>query len=219
MWIDLATPWQACLEEAWAAYCAGSKPIGAVVADGEGRILSRGRNHIKDEDAEKGEVCRNQLAHAELNALLKVDPISKTILHKSTLYSTLQPCPLCFGAFYMSGVRELCYAARDAYGGSDDLLGKTPYLSVKPIRVHPPQDAELEQMVIAMLTADTLAESSLRLDVVVEAERRIQPEAVEFGEFLFRDKWLPQMRKDQFTAKAMYDNLRYLYITIHPASQ
>jgi tRNA(adenine34) deaminase len=36
MWADLPAPWQACLEEAWAAYRAGSVPIGAVVTDGRG---------------------------------------------------------------------------------------------------------------------------------------------------------------------------------------
>lgn len=194
-------------------------PIGAVVVDMGGKILSRGRNHRKDEEADKGEICGNHLAHAELNALLKIASLSKTVLHKSTLYTTLQPCPLCFGAFYMSGVRELRYAARDAYAGSDDLLGKTPYLSVKPIHVIPPQDEELEQMIIALFAAETLADFANRPDVVVEAERKIQPKAVEFGEFLFREKWLQRMRTEKLAAKAMYDNLRYLYTTIHPTAK
>ena len=43
-WGTLAPPWQACLEGAWQAYCAGSLPIGAVVTDAAGAILSRGRN-------------------------------------------------------------------------------------------------------------------------------------------------------------------------------
>jgi tRNA(adenine34) deaminase len=215
MWIDLAAPWQACLEEAWTAYCAGSMPIGAVVVDAEGKILSRGRNHRKDEKADKGEICGNHLAHAELNALLKVANFSKTILHKSTLYTTLQPCPLCFGAFYMSGIRNLCYAARDAYAGSDDLLGKTPYLSVKPIQVIPPQDKELEHMIIALFAAETLEDFANRPDVVIEAERGIQPNAVEFGEFLYREKWLKRMRAEKYNTRTMYDNLYYIHTNIY----
>jgi len=45
-WDRLSLPWQACLEEAWSAYCASTIPIGAVVVDADGRILSRGRNRI-----------------------------------------------------------------------------------------------------------------------------------------------------------------------------
>jgi tRNA(adenine34) deaminase len=214
MWIDLSAPWQVCLEEAWAAFCAGSIPIGAVVVDAEGKILSRGRNHRKDEQAGKGEICGNHLAHAEINALLKVADLDKKTAYKSALYTTLQPCPLCFGAFYMSGLRELRYAARDAYAGSDDLLGKTPYLSIKPIRVIPPQDEELERMVIALFIAETLADFANRPDVVVEAERTIQPVAVDFGEFLYREKWLPKMAQNKMTPKAMYENLIFLYTNV-----
>jgi tRNA(adenine34) deaminase len=211
MWVDLAAPWQACLEEAWAAYCAGSIPIGAVVVDKDSKILSRGRNHRKDDLAERGEICGHHLAHAEINALLKVTDLDKETAHKAALYTTLQPCPMCFGAFYMSGIRELRYAARDAYAGSDDLLGKTPYLSIKPIHVVPPQDAELEKMVIGLFVAETLADFGNRPDVVIEAERRILPVAVEFGEFLFKEHWLSRMAQTKLTPKAMYENLIYLY--------
>lgn len=217
MWVDLAAPWQVCLEEAWAAFCAGSIPIGAVVVDEHGKILSRGRNHRKDDFAEKGEICGNHLAHAEINALLKVADLDKETAHKSALYTTLQPCPLCFGAFYMSGLRELRYAARDAYAGSDDLLGKTPYLSIKPIRVIPPQDAELEKMVTGLFVAETLADFGNRPDMVVEAERKIQPVAVEFGEFLYKEKWLPRMAQTKLTPKAMYENLIYLFNNVFTA--
>jgi hypothetical protein len=111
----------------------------------------------------------------------------------------------------MSGLRELRYAARDAYAGSDDLLGKTPYLSIKPIRVIPPQDAELEKMVTGLFVAETLADFGNRPDMVVEAERKIQPVAVEFGEFLYNEKWLPRMAQTKLTPKAMYENLIYLF--------
>jgi tRNA(Arg) A34 adenosine deaminase TadA len=210
MWIDLAAPWQACLEEAWVACLAGSMPIGAVVVDEHGKILSRGRNHRRDDLAEKGEICGNHLAHAEINALLKVADLDKATAHKSALYTTLQPCPLCFSAFYMSGLRELRYAARDAYGGSDDLLGKTPYLSLKPIHVVPPQDEELERMIAALFIADTLADINYQPGLVMEEERKILPIAVEFGEFLYKEKWLLRMAQSKLTPKAMYENLIFL---------
>lgn len=53
MWDTLSPAWQVCLEEAWAAYCAGSLPIGACISDPDGQILSRGRNRIDDTEGEK----------------------------------------------------------------------------------------------------------------------------------------------------------------------
>jgi hypothetical protein len=46
MWSDLLKPWQACFELAWEAYCEDCIPIGAVVTDENGKILSRGRNRV-----------------------------------------------------------------------------------------------------------------------------------------------------------------------------
>ena len=44
MWDSLAPVWQACLEEAWLAYCAGSVPIGAAVADAHGQVIVASNN-------------------------------------------------------------------------------------------------------------------------------------------------------------------------------
>ena len=72
-WESLAAPWQCCLEEAWAAYGAGSIPIGAAITDQQGRILARGRNRIFEETAPGKLLCGHRLAHAEMNALIALD--------------------------------------------------------------------------------------------------------------------------------------------------
>jgi tRNA(adenine34) deaminase len=46
MWDTLDLPWQAALEMAWEAYCVGTIPIGAAVADADDNIVARGRNRI-----------------------------------------------------------------------------------------------------------------------------------------------------------------------------
>jgi len=72
-WSDLHEPWQVCLEEAWQGYVAGSLPIGAAVVDDGGKVVSRGRNHIQDEEALlPGQFGQHKLAHAELNAILAI---------------------------------------------------------------------------------------------------------------------------------------------------
>jgi tRNA(Arg) A34 adenosine deaminase TadA len=114
-------PWKACFEEAWAAYCNGSIPIGAVLVDEEDHIVSRGRNRVHEAAAPDNQTCSNRLAHAEINALLQIKTTSSDELKRYTLYSTTEPCVLCFGAIVMSGVRKVRYAASDPIAGGIDL--------------------------------------------------------------------------------------------------
>jgi len=53
----------------WEAYLAGTIPVGAVVVDEAGEVLSQGRNRIFDEPRD-GHLGGSRLAHAEVNALL-----------------------------------------------------------------------------------------------------------------------------------------------------
>lgn len=48
MWQDLERPWQVAFEMAWESYKNGTIPIGAVITDVEGNIVSKGRNRIRD---------------------------------------------------------------------------------------------------------------------------------------------------------------------------
>jgi len=72
MWENLSPPWQVALEMAWEAYCAGTIQIGAVIADVSGNVILHGRNRILEISAPENQACNNELAHAELNALLSV---------------------------------------------------------------------------------------------------------------------------------------------------
>jgi len=149
IWERLARPWQCCLEEAWMAYCSGSTPIGAVISDATGHIIARGRNRIYDAVGEGPHLHGHDLAHAEVNALVTVD-YAGLDRQMCALYTTTEPCPLCFGAFYMSGLRELHYASHESWAGSVNLLGTTPYLQRKHIRLFGPDDPDLEALIVAM---------------------------------------------------------------------
>jgi tRNA(adenine34) deaminase len=137
MWSDLPQPWQVCLELAWEAYCDGCVPIGAAVTDAGGEIISRGRNRIYDVTIPEKRSRGRPLAHAEVEALQGVD-YQANDPHICTLYTTTEPCPMCMGTFYMSGLRTLHFASRDPFAGSTNLLGTTWYLSHKPIKVSGP---------------------------------------------------------------------------------
>ena len=121
MWENIPKPWQLAFVEAWEAYCAGSIPIGAVLVDASGEVVCRGRNRIHDRSAPAGQICANKLAHAELNVLLQVVIGEAGKLPDCTLYTTTEPCVLCFGAIVMAGVRRVRHAAADALAGGADL--------------------------------------------------------------------------------------------------
>jgi len=156
-------------------------------------IMARGRNQIAGDG--DGLVRGHELAHAELNALLAVNLQSDhRVVHQWSLYTIMEPCPLCMGAFYMSGIRNLHYAARDPYAGSVNLLGTTPYLKRKPIRVTHPDDPALEDIVIGLNLELMLSTYELLSPLFIQIWRDAVPRGVALGERLFESKLLSQMR-------------------------
>ncbi|HZU86098.1 MAG TPA: nucleoside deaminase [Anaerolineaceae bacterium] len=211
MWNDLALPWKICLEESWAAYCSGTIPIGAVILDAEGNPLARGRNQIIYNGTGTGPVRNHELAHAELNALLQCDLTGPRRTY--ALYTLIEPCPLCMGAFYMSGIRQLHYAAPDPYAGSVNLLNTTPYLSRKPILVFPPQNEDLQTLAAALHTEHMLSRSFTVQDFF-ESWREVLPAGVALGESLARSGQLRALRDRRASAMEMVEELSVMIINI-----
>ncbi len=209
MWTKFSQPWQICLEEAWAAYCAGNFPIGAVIANDDGEILARGRNQIRDNGSVTGIVRNHRLAHAELNALLSFETRKKGPI--TALYALLEPCPLCFSAFYMSGIRRLHVAARDPLAGSTNLLNTTPYLERKQIDIHLSDDSALETLVIALNIEYVLREYK-NPEKMLRNWRDVLPHGVELGERLSHSGELYSMSKEGFSAQRMVEELGEMII-------
>lgn len=92
----------------------GEVPVGAVlVRDGE--IIAEGCNgSITNHDA---------TAHAEIEVIRKAGKaLSNYRLLDTTLYVTLEPCPMCAGALLHSRVKRIVYGAPDLKAGA---AGKT----------------------------------------------------------------------------------------------
>jgi tRNA(adenine34) deaminase len=194
------------MEEAWAAYCAGSLPIGACVTGADGNILSRGRNRREESAGEAPYVYHNVLAHAELNALLALQ-VPYMERADAILFTTTEPCPLCMGAVYMSGVRTLQYAARETYAGSTDLLGKTPYMSRKDFKAFWLTDACLEAVITAMIVEVELIRFRDPRIVILEAWRECLPQAVKVGEQLYESGALRRMAENKLNVAQVVDQL------------
>jgi tRNA(adenine34) deaminase len=214
-WDSLPLHWQACLEEAWLAYCAGCIPIGAIITAADGKIISRGRNRINESCVQDRVVHSSELAHAELNALIAI-PKGAYDLHTCTLYTILEPCPLCLGALYMSGVNRFYFAARDPWAGSVNLLGATPYLSRKPVWAFGPSDPDLEQIIIAILVISGLQGVPAGMPRVLETWRAVFPHFVAFGERVSAAQVLPQFRAKNYPVSELINHLFSLVLETRP---
>jgi tRNA(Arg) A34 adenosine deaminase TadA len=120
-WEQLEDPWRAAFELAWESFRAGTVPVGAVVVDEDGTILSSGRNRIFDDVPPAGQLAGTRLAHAEMNALVQLSPDRGW--NTCTLYTTLEPCVLCVGAASVARVGRIRFAGTDVYSGSSALAG------------------------------------------------------------------------------------------------
>ena len=88
---------------------AGEVPVGAVLVR-EGEVLGQGFNQPI--------LSHDPTAHAEIVALRAASRAQQNYrLPGSTLYVTLEPCTMCFGALVHARVSRLVYAAREPRAG------------------------------------------------------------------------------------------------------
>ncbi len=98
------------LEHAQRAQAAGEVPVGAVLVSGD-RVIASGANHpIASNDP---------TAHAEIEALRTAGAaLASYRLTDTTLYVTLEPCPMCAMAMVHARVRRLVFGAWDPRAGA-----------------------------------------------------------------------------------------------------
>ena len=107
------------LAEAAAALAAGEFPVGVVFVAG-GRILVRASRRNSQAQG------RNEIDHAEINALrLLLSEHPQVKPGRVNVYSTLEPCLMCYSTLLLSGIRSFVWAYEDVMGGGTNLpLGR-----------------------------------------------------------------------------------------------
>ena len=99
------------LKEADKAYREDEVPIGAVIVDSAGTILSRSHNHK--------EKAHNPCGHAEILAITEAcKNIGNWRLLDCSIYVTLEPCPMCLSALVQARIGHLYFGAYDTKGGA-----------------------------------------------------------------------------------------------------
>ena len=104
---------RAAIEQARESLAEGGIPIGAVLVH-EGQIIGRGHN------------CRVQsgspIDHGEMNCLRNAGRLSAAIYRRSTLYTTLSPCPMCSGAIVLYKIPHVIAGENKTFLGAEDYL-------------------------------------------------------------------------------------------------
>ena len=108
--LALDEPWRTAVTLAWDAFVGGNVGVGAVLTDPHGLIVALGRNRVSDREAPPGRLRSTFLAHAEVDVLGQLPPGD---YERHTLWTTLEPCPLCSIAIVMGNVGRVVFAARD----------------------------------------------------------------------------------------------------------
>ena len=99
------------LEQARVAGRQGEVPVGAVLINERGQVLARACNMpVKQCDP---------TAHAEILVLRQgAKKVGSYRLTGTTLYVTIEPCPMCAGAMVLARIKRLVYGAQDFRTGA-----------------------------------------------------------------------------------------------------
>lgn len=128
---ELSPEWRRLFELSYLSFTEGNAPIAALLKNENNEIIAEGRNQFIT-----GGVFRNiKMAHAEMQCLEKLNPSLTKDEHACTLYTALEPCPMCMGTIVMSGIRTVKIATRDNCGGATDICRKNDYIASKKIKL------------------------------------------------------------------------------------
>ena len=104
------------IEEARKGAAEGNVPVGGVVVKGQ-EIVAKGHNITSS--------TLDVTAHGEAVTLREASMVlSETDLHGCTLYSTMEPCPMCCGAIIVSKISTLVLGARITEASGSKAFGE-----------------------------------------------------------------------------------------------
>ena len=96
----------------------GGGPFGAVIVK-DGKVVAEGSNSVT--------ILNDPTAHAEVTAIREACRKLGTFhLEDCTVYTSCEPCPMCLGAIYWAGIKQIFYGntRKDAadIGFADDFI-------------------------------------------------------------------------------------------------
>ena len=177
------------------AYRNGCIPIGCAILDKDGNVIARGENSQYTSESDE-RIQNHPLAHAEINAILKVNAYVHDDIHSYTLYSTLESCPLCFGAIVMGGIKNVKFAAFDKDNEFTNLNKSVDFITKQNIVMTGPFD-ELQIVQIALIVCRRLEQTLGDNERVFNIYNGYCPEGVRLGIELKGDARFHRLLSDE----------------------
>ncbi len=98
------------MQEATKAFEKDEVPVGAVIVQNK-KVIGRAHNQVR--------LLKDPTAHAEMLAITQAcETMEVERLPESTLYVTLEPCPMCVGAMILARIQRLVFGAREKKTGA-----------------------------------------------------------------------------------------------------
>jgi len=121
------------IDLARAAKAHGAHPFGSLIVDEHGQVIVTARNNAV-------RPLGDPTQHAERLACSKAGKLfSEAALNKCTLYTSAEPCPMCAGAIYWTGIGRVVYALSQEglfrYTGSHE-ENSTMHLPCREVLAH-----------------------------------------------------------------------------------
>ena len=135
---DHSTFMKAALEYAQGALDNGEFPVGCVIVN-NGKIIGGGARRNSKGDSE------NEVDHAEIVVLRDIlDSGEEHDLSGAVLYSTMEPCLMCYATMILSGIRNIVYGYEDVMSGgcSLDLASLPPLYAGMNVTITPGVERE-----------------------------------------------------------------------------
>jgi len=102
------------LDYARNAFSLGEFPVGCVI-ELDGKVIATGNRKSTRQKS-------NEIDHAEILALRNLlENCTDVDLGEVTVYSTMEPCLMCFSTLIVNGVTKFVYGYEDAMGGGTNL--------------------------------------------------------------------------------------------------
>ena len=117
----------AAIDQARLGLAEGGVPIGSVLVC-DNRIIGRGYNRR----VQKG----SPILHGEMDCLENAGRLTAAVYRRSTIYTTLSPCPMCSGAILLYRIPRVVVGENQTFAGAED------YLRANGIEVNVIQDPE-----------------------------------------------------------------------------
>jgi tRNA(adenine34) deaminase len=101
------------LEQAQNAFDRDEFPVGCVIVS-DGKVIACGAR----KGTTQARTFASEIDHAEIRALKNLEAVETPFdPAKLVLFSTMEPCLMCFGAIILAGIKKIVYAYEDPMGG------------------------------------------------------------------------------------------------------